>query len=126
MQGEEQPEVTNATGLQSVAMLKAVIDGQTYAAVAARFGVTRTAVERRIKAVAVQLSQRVGIVGLNRDATAFVQRLRQHRAEILAALDDFEPAARFGPRASRVLSNDEIAQAAQRIKGRSRDRKSVV
>ena len=63
MQGEEQPEVTNATGLQSVAMLKAVIDGQTYAAVAARFGVTRTAVERRIKAVAVQLSQRVGIVG---------------------------------------------------------------
>ena len=119
MQGEEQPEVTNATGLQSVAMLKAVIDGQTYAAVAARFGVTRTAVERRIKAVAVQLSQRVGIVGLNRDATAFVQRLRQHRAEILAALDDFEPAARFGPRASRVLSNDEIAQAAQRIKGRS-------
>jgi integrase len=100
-------------------MLKLVLDGETYDAVAARVGVTRTAVERRIKAVAVQLSQCVGIEGLNRDATAFVQRLRQHRAAILAALDDFEPAPSFGPRASRIVSNEEISRAAQRIKGRS-------
>jgi len=119
MPEEEGPEPNNATALQSIEMLKTVIDGETYDAVAARFGVTRTAVERRIKAVAMQLSRRVGIEGLNQDATAFVQRLRQHRAAILAALDAYEPAAPFGPRASRVVSNEEIAQAAQRIKGRS-------
>jgi integrase len=119
MRGDEESEPGNATALLSIEMLKAVVDGETYDAVAGRFGVTRTAVERRIKTVAVQLSQRVGIEGLNQDATAFVQRLRQHRAAILAALDEFEPAAPFGPRASRVVSNEEIAQAAQRIKGRS-------
>lgn len=110
----------HAAGVQrSVEMLKLVLGGETYDAVAARAGVTRTAVERRIKTVALKLSQCVGIEGLNGDATAFVQRLRQHRAAILAALDDFEPAVPFGPRASRVVSNEEIARSAQRIKGRS-------
>ncbi len=109
-----------AAGVQrSVEMLKLVLEGETYDAVAAEAGVTRTAVERRIKSVAGQLSQRVGIEGLNRDATAFVQRLRRHRVAILAALDEFEPATPFGPRTSRVLANDEIARAAQRIKVRS-------
>jgi biotin operon repressor len=34
--------------MQSVGMLKAVISGETYEVVAARFGKSRTAVERRI------------------------------------------------------------------------------
>lgn len=112
----EEPRIE---AVRSIEMLRSVLDGDTYEVVARRAGVTRTAVERRIKTVAVQLSQRVGIEGLNRDATAFVQRLRQHRVAILAALDDFEPPERFGPRTSRVVSNEEIARAAQRIKGRS-------
>lgn len=103
----------------SIEMLRSVLGGETYETVAQRAGITRTAVERRIKTLAAQLSQRVGIDGLNRDATAFVQRLRRHREAILAALDDFEPAAPFGARASRVVSDEEIARAVQRIKGRS-------
>jgi hypothetical protein len=43
--------------VESVEMLKAVIDGGTYATVVARFGVTRTAVERRIKSIALELNQ---------------------------------------------------------------------
>lgn len=105
--------------ISSIEMLRSVLDGETYGTVAQRAGITRTAVERRIKTVAAQLSQRVGIDGLNRDGTAFVQRLRRHREAILAALDDFEPTAPFGPRATRVVSAEEIARAAQRIKGRS-------
>lgn len=103
----------------SIEMLRAVLDGDTYEQVAHRAGITRTAVERRIKAMAMQLSQRVGIEGLNRDAASFVHRLRQHREAILAALDSFEPTAPYGPRAVRVVSDEEIAQAAVRIKGRS-------
>ena len=36
----------------AIAMLRGVLDGDTYDAVASRHGITRTAVERRIKAVA--------------------------------------------------------------------------
>lgn len=114
---ERQPGSMGAR--RSIEMLKAVLDGDTYEAVAERSGVTRTAVERRIKGVAAQLCRRVAIEGLNVDATAFVQRLRERRAVILAALDDFEPAAPYGPRSSRVVANEELVQAAQRIRGRS-------
>ena len=48
---------------QSIAMLRAVVDGETYEAVAERFGLSRTAVERRIKTIAVKLTQVVGIEG---------------------------------------------------------------
>lgn len=109
----------NETAMQSVAMLKAAINGETYEAVAAKFGKSRTAVERRIKAIATQLTKAVGIQGLNEEGAAFVCRLRLHRDAILIALESFEPAASCGPRENRIVSRDEIAQAAQRIRGRS-------
>lgn len=59
-------EPDGSTVAQSIRMLKEVIDGDTYETVAARFGVSRTAVERRIKAIAVQLSQVADIDGLDR------------------------------------------------------------
>lgn len=104
---------------QSIGMLKAVIGGETYDTVAARFAKSRTAVERRIKAVASQLSRSVGIEGLNIGGAAFVSRLRAHREAILCALESFSPTAPHGPRETRILSQAEVAMAVQRIKGRS-------
>jgi len=43
--------------------------------VAAKFVKSRTAVERRIKAIAAQLNKAVGIQGLNEEGVAFVRRL---------------------------------------------------
>lgn len=103
----------------SVEMLKAVLDGETYGAVAARFGVTRTAVERRIKAIALALTQSVGIDGLNDKGTAFAERLRRHRDAILSALVNFVPAKPYGPRSVRIVSQAELAQAVALIKARS-------
>jgi integrase len=105
--------------LQSVEMLRAVIAGETYEAVAVRFGVSRTAVERRIKSVAVQLTQVVGVDGLKEEGAAFVRRLRLHRDAILVALEGFEPQPPVGARPARVLSAPEVAQGAVRIKGRT-------
>lgn len=105
--------------LQSVAMLRAVIDGETYETVAIRFGISRTAVERRIKLVAVQLTQLVGVDGLHEEGAAFVRRLRLHRDAILVALEGFEPQTVVGNRSARVLSAQEVAQGAVRIKGRT-------
>lgn len=102
----------------SVQMLHAVLDGDTFEAAATRFGVTRTAVERRVKALVLQLMQSVGVDGLNDAAAGQVRRLRRHRAAILAALAQFElPAADAMP--PRVLSVDEVALGAQRIAARS-------
>jgi len=113
------PEEDGGTAAQSVKMLKAVLDGETYEAVAARFDLSRTAVERRIKAVAIHLSQVADIEGLNEDGAAFVRRLRLHREAILDALDGFDPRRPIGPRSNRLVSVDEIHQSAKRIKGRS-------
>ena len=115
----EEPEHGTDSAAHSVEMLKAVIDGATYETVAAQFGVTRTAVERRIKSLAIHLSKAGSIKGLNEQGAAFVRRLRQHRDAILAALAGFEPPAPFGPRETRVVSGEEVAQAALRIKSRS-------
>lgn len=116
---EEEPGSTGGAAIQAVAMLRAVIDGRTYESVAAGFGITRTAVERRVKAVAIRLCREVGIEGMNDGATAFVRRLRERREAILLALERFEPAAGHTPKGDRVVSAEEIARAVLRIRGRS-------
>ena len=106
--------------IRSVDMLRAVVQGRTYDSVAADFGVTRTAVERRVKSVAVQLTQVVGVDGLKAEGATFVRRLRLRRDAILVALERFEPQpSATGERQARVLSPAEVAQGAMRIKGRS-------
>lgn len=103
----------------SVDMLTAIVEGQTYEAVAFKFGVSRTAVERRIKDVAVELCKAAQLEGLNEDGAAFVRRLRLHRDAILAALPGFERAVRSSGRTLRIPGEEEILQAGRRIKARS-------
>jgi len=117
--GDRDPHEFNEAITQSIAMLKAVISGETYAAVAAKFGRSRTAVERRIKALASQLSKEVGIEGLNTGGTAFVRRLRLHQDAILISLESYQPVVPSELPGARILSGEEIARAVQRIKGRS-------
>ena len=119
MQDNQEVSKHHENALQSVEMLRAVIGGDTYETVAVHFGISRTAVERRIKSVAVQLTQVVGVDGLKEEGAAFVRRLRLHREAILVALAGFEPLPPIGTRPARVLSAQEVAQSAVRIKGRN-------
>jgi integrase len=119
MQDNHEVNKHHDNALQSVEMLRAIIDGDTYEVVAGHFGVSRTAVERRIKSVAIQLTQVVGVDGLKEEGAAFVRRLRLHRDAILVALDGFEPLPPVGTRPARVLSVPEVALGAVRIKGRT-------
>ena len=109
----------DATTAQSIEMLKTVIGGRTYEAVAADFGITRTAVERRVKGIATRLSVEVGVEGLNEGGAAFVRRLRHKRDAILAALERFDPKPPCNTAPPRVVSSEEIDQAVHRIRGRS-------
>lgn len=104
---------------QSVAMLVAVLDGGTYEAVGKNFGMSRTAVERRIKSIAIQLTRTVGVEGLTEEGAAFVCRLRAHRSGIFQALQHFDASPAATNRPARVLSQEEINRGAVRVKGRS-------
>ena len=70
---EDDPEITRhrENAGHSIQMLRAVVDGATYESVALQFGISRTAVERRIKSIAVQLTQEVGVDGLKEEGAAF-------------------------------------------------------
>ena len=103
----------------SISMLKEVLSGETYYAVAARYGVTRTAVERRVKMLARTLKREVGIDGINEEGTGFVERLRRCKEAILMALDQYSPDETRHRIASRVLSDQEIALALRRTRIRS-------
>lgn len=121
--GDDLTTADRAAGADpSEAMLRDVLNGETYDAVAARHGLTRTGVERRIKALALRLATRVGIAGLNADGAAFVGRLRNHREAVLAALalvrSEGDPESP-PPRVVRVLSEEEIAAGARRLRARS-------
>lgn len=104
---------------QTVQMLREVLDGEPYAAVSARMGLSRSSVERRVKALAVQLTQAVGVEGLKEDGAAFVKRLRLSREAILAALSRFDPGQMASHRAARVLSQAEVDLGALRVRSRS-------
>jgi integrase len=105
--------------LISIAMLKEVIAGKTYDAVAAQFGVTRTAVERRIKALTLKLSREVRIKGLNEEALGCVKRLRSSRSAIMAALQRYEPRKSPDRSVGRILTDEDIRLAVQRTRTRS-------
>jgi integrase len=104
---------------RSIEMLKGVVEGRTYDAVAADFGITRTAVERRVKGIATRLSAEVGVPGLNDGGVAFVRRLRLKRDAILVALEHFNPQPSRNTGPAHIVSTAEINQAVHRIRGRS-------
>lgn len=68
----------------------------------------------------MRLTKVVGVIGLREEGAAFVLRLRLHREGIQAALEAFSPSTLNFQRSSRVMSSQEVALGALRIKGRSR------
>ena len=81
---EDDPEAAGdrRQTLQTIQMLREVIDGDPYATVAQRWGLSRSAVDRRIKGLAVQLTQAVGVDGLQESGAAFVKRLQAALADV--------------------------------------------
>ena len=104
---------------QDVQLLREVVSGDPYERVAQRWGLSRSAVDRRVKCLAIQLTQVVGVAGLQQSGAACVKRLRMHRQAILQALEQFEPVQVRSQREARVLLPDEVALGARRVRSRS-------
>ena len=105
---------------RSAGMLRAVLGGATYEVVAQQNGLTRTAVERRVKGLVRQLVRSVGVDGLNESRIVFVRSLRAHREDIESALARFEPVSRqTKATGSIVLSDEDIRRAMVRVRART-------
>jgi integrase len=103
----------------SIQMLRDVLDGDTYGSVGQRYGISRSAVERRIKDLARQLIRLIGIDGVTEDGIAFVRRLRANRLAILGVLEGLQSEQMVTPRKDkeiRVYSAEEILAAAKRVR----------
>lgn len=111
--------IRKGTATRAIAMLEQAIDGATFAAVAQRHGIGRTAAERQVKALAVRLCSEVGIAGLNVHSARFISRLRSCRAEVRHALASFDVHAPPPAHAERLVGDAEIHAAAARLQQRS-------
>jgi integrase len=98
----------------SIAILRAVLAGATYNSLAARHGLTRTAVEQRIKRLAKLLQRQVGIEGLSPEAAGYMQRLRDRRSEVEVALKRFEAGDILPLAPPRILSDQNVRKLIHR------------
>jgi integrase len=106
--------------VQSATMLRAVLGGATYETAARDHALTRTAVERRVKALVLELVRSVGVDGINEAKALFVRTLRSHRVAIESALAQFKPQAKeLSPAGSIVLSDEGIDRALARVRSRT-------
>ena len=99
---------------ESVTLLRSVLEGDSYQAVGQRHDLTRSAVERRIKALAEHLVHNVGVDGLSLVGVAFARRLRLHRAAVEKALEQVPYVARSS--LVSPLSREALQQAAQQVR----------
>jgi integrase len=105
--------------LVSMAMLNKIAAGETYHAVAAQYGVTRSTIERRIKMMALRLYREVGIDGINEEGLAFACRLRACRSALVAAIARYETRRSQEKRDDRILTDKDIQLGVYRTRSRS-------
>ncbi len=103
----------------SMTMLDEVLSGRSYVEVAAAHGVTRSAVELRIKTLAKRLSRDVGIKGMNASGAVMLLRLRAHKEAVREALARFDPHAEPGSRQEFSLTMEELREAIKKLRARS-------
>lgn len=92
----------------SIAILRAVLAGETYDTVAADYHLTRTAIEHRVKRLARLLQRQVGIDGFNPEATGYVHKLRAHKDDVEAALVRFEAGELRPPAQPQILTDKDV------------------
>ena len=109
---------------KSIQMLKAILDGNTYAATAQESGVSRSAVEQRVKTLARDLQTVVGVERVDADEVPTVQGLRARKENYLEALEHYHPQRVVNaPKGPRALTDQDIDRAAAVIRQHSNCRK---
>lgn len=104
---------------KSIKMLKAVLNGKTYQAVAQDSGLTRSAVEQRVKALARDLQTVVGVESVDEDEVPTAKGMRARKDNYLEALEHYCPDThgKAGKRL-RAFSSEQIDRAVAMTKRR--------
>lgn len=76
---------------RSIQMLKAILDGKTYMSVALESGLSRSAVEQRVKALARDLETVVGVESVDDGEVVTVKAMRARKDNYLEALEHYRP-----------------------------------
>jgi site-specific recombinase XerD len=111
---------------KSIKMLKRILEGKTYVTVAQESGVSRSAVEQRVKALARDLQTVVGVEWVDEDEVPTVKRMRARKNNYLEALAHYRPQRVVNAgRGSRALISEDIehvvAMTRQHSNCRNRD-----
>ena len=108
---------------KSIKMLKGILDGKTYGAVAQEFGLSRSAVEQRVKALARDLQTIVGVERVDEDEVPTLQGMRARKDHYLEALEHYRPQRVVNARkGSPALTREDIEHAVAMTRQRSRCR----
>jgi len=109
---------------KSIKMLKSILDGKTYIAVAQESGLSRSAVEQRVKALARELEAVVGVECVDEDEVTTVTAMRARKDNYLEALEHYYPPQVAGARkGQRALTDQDIQRAVAVIRQHSNCRK---
>src|SRR5438128_8854214 len=76
---------------KSIKLLKGILDGKTYVVVAQESGLSRSAVEQRVKALARDLETIVGVEWVDENEVATVKAMRTRKDNYLEALEHYHP-----------------------------------
>lgn len=91
-------------------------DGDTFVAAGEAFGVGRSTAERTVKKLLTEVARDVEIPGMDGDAPMSLQRLRQVKDEVLAAVAAWEPSSNVR---DFVLSAEDLGAGVARVRSRS-------
>ena len=104
--------MTAESAARSIKMLKAILDGKTYVAVAQESGVSRSAIEQRVKALARDLQSVVGVERVDETEVPTVQGMRARKDNYLEALEHYRPQRVVNAnKRSRALTREDIERA---------------
>ena len=97
---------------KSVEMLKWILDGKTYVAVAEESGLSRSAVEQRVKGLARDLQKVVGVEFVDENEVPTAKGMRARRDNYLEALEHYRPqrVVKAG-KGARALTSEDIEHA---------------
>jgi integrase len=97
---------------KSIQMLKGILDGKTYLAVAQESRLSRSAVEQRVKALARDLQTVVGVECVDEDDVPTLKGMRARKDNYLEALEHYRPqrVVRSG-KGPRALTREDIERA---------------
>jgi integrase len=124
MRGSREMEAKSVA--KSIEMFKALLEGKTYYAIAKESGLTRSAVEQRVKALARDLQTIVGVEGVDEDEVPTARAMRAQRDSYVEALEHYRPQHRLSAgKRSRALTTEDmeraVAMTRQRSSCRNRD-----